>query len=175
MAHLWLSVEEQRAVFPLESGAFSLSSYPPRPVFAPQDEGALGGVTLLKVENPDGDLWVVVAAADQTVHVNEFPLALGIRVLADRDRVWVSNVGTFYFSTETLARVEAFPGAEQKIFCPRCKLEIEEGCQSVKCPQCSRWHHQSNEMGCWTYTKHCALCPQPTDLNTGYRWMPEEF
>ncbi len=174
MAHLWLSVEDQRAVFPLEGAAFSLSAHPPRRIPAPPCKEALGGVALLRVEKPDGAVWVIVAGTDQTVHVNEFPLALGIRVLSDRDRIWVSNVGAFFFSTETLATVEPFPGAEQKIFCPRCKLEIEEGCTSVKCPQCSRWHHQSEEMKCWTYTRHCALCPQPTDLDTGYRWMPEE-
>ncbi len=175
MAHLWLSVEDQRAVFPLTGEAFSLSTHPPRRICAPSSKDALNGVSLLRVENPDGAMWVIVAGADRTVHVNEFPLALGIRVLSDRDRIWVSNVGTFFFSTETLAAVEPFPGAEQKIFCPRCKLEIEKGRAAVKCPQCSRWHHQHTEMECWIYTKHCALCPQPTDLDTGYRWTPDEF
>ncbi|MEW6207429.1 MAG: hypothetical protein AB1631_03625 [Acidobacteriota bacterium] len=173
MAHLWLSVEDQIAVFPLDGEAFSLSTHPPRRIAAPVCKDALQGIALLKVENPNGALWIVVAGADQTVHINEFPLSLGIRALSDKDRIWVSGVGSFFFSTESLAAVERFPGAEQKIFCPRCKLEIEEGQSAVKCPQCSRWHHQTDEMKCWTYTKHCALCPQMTSLDAGYRWMPE--
>jgi Zn finger protein HypA/HybF involved in hydrogenase expression len=174
MAHLWLSVEDQAAVFPLDGEAFSLT-HPPRRILAPPDKDALLGAALLKVGDPNGALWVIVAGSDQTVHVNEYPLLLGIRALEDRDRIWVSGVGSFYFSTESLAAVECFSGAGQKFFCPRCKLEIEEGQTAVKCPQCSRWHHQTDEMKCWTYTRHCALCPQPTSLDAGYLWMPEEL
>ena len=45
----------------------------------------------------------------------------------------------------------------------------------VTCPQCGVWHHQreTDALRCWTYSPHCAMCDQPTDLSAGYRWTPQ--
>ena len=80
-----------------------------------------------------------------------------------------------YFSTETTARVEPFPGTDRPVHCPRCKLAIEEGTESVRCPRCAIWHHQSETHPCWTYGERCALCDQETALDAGLRFSPEDL
>jgi hypothetical protein len=78
-----------------------------------------------------------------------------------------------FYSTERLALVEEFPGANAPAYCPRCKQAIASGHPAVKCPGCGVYYHQSNELPCWTYTDVCALCPQSTALDAGYQWSPE--
>jgi len=121
--------------------------------------------------------WVLLAPSSADVWINDARLAHGIRVLSDRDAIRISGSSAFYFSTEKLACVEAFPAAEP-VFCPRCKLEIAAGDAAVCCPQCGIWHHErvSEEQACWTYAKTCALCDQSTHLEiekAAFRWTPE--
>ena len=123
---------------------------------------------------PDADVWFVLGPP--AVRVNGAPLDLGIRVLADRDELRVGSARAF-FSTETLAAIEAFPGSERPTLCPRCKLEIVAGTPAVRCTKCRVWHHESVADGleCWSYAATCAAdCDQPTALDTGLRWSPEE-
>jgi hypothetical protein len=114
------------------------------------------------------ETWVLVGAAQ----VNGMPLLTGIRVLRDRDELQVGGLRAF-FSAEALAAVRPSPAQGERIFCPRCKQEIEKLSPAVRCPQCRVWHHQTAELPCWTYSERCASCNQPTDLNAGYRWTPE--
>jgi hypothetical protein len=172
MAHLWIRTGAgQWDVLPLDAGAFDLTASPPRAV-AP---GAARTAVLRRAEGQGEPVWLLLAASGAGVSVNGLPAPAGIRVLADRDEIQVDGGGPLIFSTEALARSEPFPGFDRTIFCPRCKLEIERGAQSVKCPACGIWHHQTEELPCWTYASSCALCPQPTGLETGYRWTPEEL
>lgn len=176
MAHLWVKNEtEQWAVLPLEAGAFTLTVSPPHPISTLLGENnVLASVLLLRTAGAQ-TVWVLIAGSGTGVSVNGMPLATGIRVVVDRDEIRVPNADNFYFSTETLARVEEFLSSEQDLFCPRCKQEIESGSKAVKCPACGVWHHQTEELNCWTYSDGCALCAHPTDLNGSFRWTPEEL
>ena len=84
--------------------------------------------------------WVLLAPGESQVRINDAALESGIRILTDRDAIRVPGRSTIYFSTERLARIEAFPDAEH-VYCPRCKLMICEGGSAVCCPQCGVWHH----------------------------------
>jgi len=176
MAHLWVRDEtENWAVLPLEHDAFSLNAESTRPIARRLGDGeALSEVLLIRSDSGQANSWVLIANATSGVSVNGIPLATGIRVVSDRDQIRVPGAREFYFSTETLARIEQFPGSEQTIFCPRCKQEIEKGTSAVKCPGCGVWHHETDELNCWTYAEVCALCAQPTDMSSGFRWTPEE-
>lgn len=177
MAHLWVrDVSEWVGVaMPLDGEAFSLTADPLWPVRHGKD-GSEGSAVILRRQGPDGEAWVLMTPMETSVRVNRDRILLGIRVLTDRDEIWVTGMGRMFFSTERLACVEPFPGAAgQPIFCPRCKQEIGRGCPAVRCPQCRVWHHQSEDLPCWTYSERCALCDQPTELEAGYRWTPEEL
>ena len=175
MAHLWIkNGSDEWAVLPLEADAFSLATNPPRLAGDATDGGGdASGVVLMRGRQGDEAFWVLISGGAREVWVNGVALALGVRAVADRDEISVGRVGTFYFSTESLARVEEFPGAAQALYCPRCKLAVERATPSVKCPQCGVWYHQSEELPCWAYAETCALCPQTTDAGAGFRWTPE--
>ena len=177
MAHLWVTTEAQQwAVLPLEDDALTLTTSPPQPVRHPLPEGeALSNVLLVRTRATEGVTWVLIAGAGSGVSVNGLPLATGLRVVSDRDEIRVPGVSNLYFSTESLARVEEFSGSVQTLFCPRCKQEIGKGSMAVKCPSCGVWHHQTEDLNCWTYAVACALCAHATDLNAGFRWTPEEL
>ena len=178
MAHLWIrrDVSEQWTVIPLEGEAFTLTADPLQPVRVRRGKDESNGSTvILRRQAPDGESWVLMTAIKTSIRINGTPLPTGIRVLRDRDELWVDSMDRIFFSTESLARVEPFPGAGQPLFCPRCKQEIVKECPAVKCPQCQLWHHQCDDLPCWTYSERCALCDQPTELDAGYRWTPEEL
>lgn len=122
--------------------------------------------------------WVLTAPPDLGVTINGRPLKNGLRVLQDRDSIRVPGSSTCFFSTERLAAVEPLPILEE-IYCPRCKLPIEQDGPAVCCPSCGVWHHEQaapdagRELLCWTYTDTCALCDQATDLDAAqFRWTP---
>ncbi len=173
MAHLWVREETAGpwAVLPLEADIIDLRQNPPRPVAA----GEVAGDSAVALIRRGPASWAVMAAPDAEVAVNGWPLATGLHAARDRDELRVGGAGPVYFSTETLAIVAPFPGAERPIYCPRCKQEIRPGTSAVKCPQCGAWHHQTEDLPCWTYGPHCALCDRKTDLSTGFQWTPEEL
>jgi hypothetical protein len=175
MAHLWVRNENAEwAVVPLDADAFDLSVSPPRAT--PLEHVSKGGdsrVFLLRLR--EAREWILLSSSQDRVRVNGLKVASGIRVLSDRDEIRVEGVDTFFFSTERLAVIEPFPGAERAVFCPRCKQGFQEGALAVQCPQCKVWHHQSEELPCWTYSPTCALDDQPTDLDADYRWTPREL
>jgi hypothetical protein len=107
------------------------------------------------------------------VRLNGFAPVAGGRVLQDHDEIRVHGCGTLFFSAETLAHVEAFPGTGNIIHCGRCRLPIQNAQTAVRCPSCGIWHHEMAERKCWTYSPACAFCPQATALDAGYSWVPE--
>lgn len=176
MAHLWVTTESNDwAVLPLEDDAFTLTTSPPKPVRRSLDDGeVLSSVLLTRTRGgADGLMWVLIAGAGSGVSLNGLPLVTGMRVVSDRDEIRIPGLSNLYFSTESLARVEEFSGSDQTLFCPRCKQEIEQGAAAVKCPACGVWHHQTQELNCWTYAEVCALCAHATDLSAGFEWTPE--
>ena len=121
--------------------------------------------------------WILIAAPGFLVRINDERLVSGMRMLADHDAIKILQDQTIYFSKEEFARVEEFPGTEP-VFCPRCKLEIKQHDLAVCCPQCSVWHHHKDQGAdsCWAYTETCALCDQPTELNSSeLSWSPERL
>ena len=176
MAQLFFPQGPERCdVFPLSDvdGSYVLSADSANPVRKVGGDDELVVRPLLLPTNwATGVAWVLLAVDGGEVRINGQPLDTGIRVLADRDEIQVRHSDSFYFSIETLASVKAFEGAAHPVFCPRCKLEIAAGEQSVKCPQCQVTYHQKTELECWTYAETCALCSQQTDLNQGFSWSP---
>jgi len=127
---------------------------------------------LLDVRRAASGAWVAVGPP--AVHVNGGALDLGIHVLRDRDELR-HGAARVFFSTESLPEVASFPGAEQPVFCPRCQLAILPQSAAVRCPKCGVWQHLTDDLPCWTYTDHCTLCDQPSALDGGFRWTPEEL
>jgi hypothetical protein len=114
-----------------------------------------------------------VAPSGTPLMVNGLPLRAGLRTLQDRDELRVPGLGPLYFSTERIARIEPLPTEPDALSCPRCRDRIAAGSPAVRCPGCGLWHHQTEDRPCWTYAETCALCPQPTAADAGYRWTPE--
>jgi hypothetical protein len=178
MAHLWLNdggagclADGGWSPVPLDAEALLLRDGGVGPSPAP---AAAAGAVLRRAVTPDGECWVVTAGA--AVRVNGRSLATGIAVLCDRDELLVAGRRA-YFSTEVLVAVEAAPAADRSLVCPRCKLPIAPGTPSVVCPRCKVRHHQdpSTELPCWLYAASCAVCDQPSALDSGYRWMPGDI
>jgi len=170
MAHLWVNdASPGWAVLPLEGEAFRLDTNPPR-----ASDGCEADVVLTRIQGDDDVSWCLLCIPSVDVQVNGFPLSEGIRLLDDRDEIRVAGAGTLYFSTERIAAVEPFDVRFEAVFCPRCRLEIEDGSNSVGCPGCGAAHHQTDERECWTYGETCSLCPQPTALDGTYRWVPDD-
>jgi len=177
MAHLWTydtggggAAERGWARVPLDAAVQAVRNGRPHAVSAgmPECDG-VPVAQLLRRPTPAGDAWVLVGMP--AVRVNGSPLAAGIRVLRDRDELVVGGSRVF-FSTESLAAIEPFAG-DEAVSCPRCGLGIPPRSPAVLCPHCRVYHHQSDELPCWTYTEHCATCDQSTALEAGFRWTPE--
>jgi hypothetical protein len=120
-------------------------------------------------------LWFAVADEGAEIVVNGLPLRLGVRALSDRDEIRVAGAGTVFFSTETLARPVPFPGGPHPVSCARCHQDITPGVAAVRCPRCGVWHHECDALHCWTYESHCQLCAQPSALDAGFGWSPEDL
>ncbi len=177
MAHLWITDPEGAdwCVLPLEPVPHTLAASPPRPADPlPEADGDLSDVRLVPAAGPEGPAWALISGPARSVSVGGRPVLLGIRVLSDRDEIRVEGVGTMFFSTEILARVESFPHADREFFCARCKLRLEPGVASVRCPGCGVWHHEAEDRACWTYAPGCAMCGHATDLEAGFGWTPDD-
>ncbi len=183
MAHLWTRLEanEDWTIVPLDGDHHQLA----RRQLSPPSDGSgadSGRPSVLVVRRRSGkqDQWVLLSRVGGNVRVNGQLLVLGTRVLRDRDEILLSDNGSgewrrYYFSLERPARATVFPAAQGPMVCPRCKQPLRHGETAVQCPNphCGTWHHQNDKLPCWTYSATCALCDQPTPLDTGYRWTPE--
>ncbi|HVS04230.1 MAG TPA: hypothetical protein VMT16_15810 [Thermoanaerobaculia bacterium] len=169
-AQLWMRADDEWAVLPA-SGALDVGVAPPRAAAA-ADAGP-GRVLLL----PGAGGWALVAGARRRVRVDGLAVGLGLRWLADRELVVVEGLPALVFATEAPARVEPFPGLGRAVDCPRCRQPLRNGAPAVRCPApgCGLWHHQDEELSCWSYAGTCAGCPQPTALDGAPRWTPEEL
>jgi hypothetical protein len=177
MAHLWLQNEDPEWVAHTLSGCeFNLRNLLIQTIgHRPFAEQAPSGVHLMKSENNDEDCWVILAGQGSDININGLPLFAGLHILRDRDEIRWSTEGLAYFSSEELAAVVDLPNGDRKIICPRCKQEIAPETPAVKCPRCGIWHHQSEELPCYTYAENCATCTRKTRLDIGYEWEPEEL
>ena len=166
---------------PLDGEVWTLTGQHDRPVHVGYvTNDGHNAILLMSSPYPEKDeTWVLIVPPEHSVHVNGERVMLGICALSDKDEIRVPGRESFFFSTEKLARVEPFPGGVngQRFFCPRCKQEIQLAGLAVRCPQCGVWHHQSDadDLPCWFYGQHCALCDQPSGLDADYRWTPENL
>jgi hypothetical protein len=166
MAHLWVQVLRGEHAGHSTSGEWSVMPLP---------DGAfvLGAALLLRSRGADGESWLVMTAKGAGVRLNGVRLLTGFRVLADRDELCIDGVGRAFFSTERLATVAPFPGAERPVRCARCRSVLDPGKPSVRCPSCGALTHQTEDRPCWVYGEHCPQCSQPTALDFGFCWSPE--
>ena len=177
MAHLWIrEPASEWSILPLAEEAYALDAVPPRALSArPAIASDIDRVLLVRSAAEEAEAWFVVAPGHGETHVNGLPLVLGVHALSDRDEIRLAGTEPVFFSTETLAEVVSFPESPQPVICPRCVLPIEAGSAAVRCPRCGMWHHENEERHCWTYARTCYACPQPTALDAGYSWSPEEL
>jgi hypothetical protein len=119
--------------------------------------------------------WALMAPAGSEVRVNGVAVRGGIRVLQDHDLV-VTTSGVALFSTERRAVVEAFAGVDGAIHCGRCKQELINGDDVVRCPGCATLFHEDGRRPCFTYrAAGCPFCAHPGTLDGQLRWTPGGF
>lgn len=191
MAHLWVHGAEGWEAQELKGKRFDLAALPS--LRAPRHEEVLvesretaseqrvagcGPAWLIAAEAGGPPVWALVAARSSKATVNGCPPVAGLRVLSDRDEIRIGAESRMYFSTESLAAVVPFPASEHPehvVRCGRCRLPIALGAPAVRCPRCALWFHQSADSPCWTYAPECGdFCGQPTALDAGFSWMPED-
>ena len=171
MAHLWIRRREAWEVLPLERDRVTLAELC-RAAGQDQAVGSPPRGALCRTRR-DREEWHLVAEPGPGLAVNGVPLGTGLRTLADRDEIHLTGLPACFFSTERLATVEPLPGLGREVSCPRCRQRIAIGTPAVRCPGCELWHHQSQDLPCWAYAASCAVCPQLTDEDAGFRWTPE--
>ena len=178
MAQLWFKpANAELTMLPLSGHPVWLSVFPPR-LAAPQF--GFAGQTEVRLENlpdpkTDEDRWLLFTGATAAVWVDGAPQSLGIYHLADGQEILVKGAGVVVLTTEKLPRITALPDSGTEVICPRCKTEIDPGTDAVRCPTCGIWHHEREDLPCWTYehSTHCAMCAQATALDGGLRRIPE--
>lgn len=152
MAQLWIRDDDEWCIVPLD-----------------QDELRLGAHFVAV----DGQ-WAVLADPASPVLVNGTRMAGDVKILRDRDQLLLPAAGRAFFSSERLAEVVPMIEAAREIRCPRCKTPVVAGSPAVRCPSCQLWHHQSDDRGCWSYSAVCGGCSQPTALDAGFQWTPDQ-
>ncbi|MGD0910672.1 MAG: hypothetical protein ABR928_02185 [Terracidiphilus sp.] len=183
MAHLWIQSEAGWNAEKLASPFFELGS----PGAVPSIEvcGPNGGdepvyaagasfARLARVDAAGVGTWALIASPGLGVRLNGRAPAAGLCVLTDRDEIRVGSSARYFFSTESIAVVEPFPGAERAVFCGRCRQQIETNAPAIRCPGCGVWYDQAPGLPCWTYAQKCVFCETDTALDAGFTWTPEE-
>lgn len=189
MAHLWVKKSENKkrwkSVLLDQSSVMEITGNPDEPIH-PVETGIPKNPRprLLRIEPSkngvlQGEVWTILTPPTETVLVNGAPVLTGVKLLRDRDEIYLPGNSPIFFSTESIPVVEPFPGMDRKIICPRCRQEIKKGTLAVRCPSpaCGTWHHMDaeNNLPCWTYADFCGNpnCNYPTNLDSEYKWTPE--
>ena len=179
MSHLWLRDAEGKRV----AHSIKAANHDLRALLLPDASGSsaspvepgLAARVISAGSASNGERWVVVAGHSADLRVNGIPLmAMGMRVLADRDELAIPGVGSAYFSAEQLAAVVPFPAANRVVLCGRCRQEIKAGDPMVACVGCNTLYHEKPNLNCFTYGETCSFCPTATVLDAGFSWVPEE-
>jgi len=170
MAQFWQKYGEQWIIHELPPKGARLLDDPSRPV-AGLNEGDSPAAMVLAFKSGAQARWGLLC--DSGVRVNGDPLSLGIRVLRHQDALRIGTDTELFFSGEQLARISTYEG--EPTSCARCSGELIAGQSVVVCPICAAIHHQTTDLSCWTYAPKCAICSQPTPLDVGYAWTPEDL
>lgn len=177
MAHLWFQNEKGGWEPDFLKGDFnSLTEDPLQLIsFNGSDRERGRGPLICRGRVNGCDAWVLLVDHSKEVWVNGQPVFLGLRILQDKDELRMNGASPMFFSSEQLPKVEPYEATPAEGLCPRCKRPLQAGQPAVRCPQCKVWcHQQEKDFPCWTYSKTCALCNQPTDLHSSFRWTPDE-
>lgn len=180
MAHLWINDEAGWNAAKLASPLFdlglmcALESAESIGDHVSGREAGAGIARLVQVDAAGGAVWSLIASPGFAVRVNGHAPSAGLRVLADRDEIRVGRSRRYFFSTESPAVVQSFPGTESAVLCSRCRQQIEKGASAVRCPGCGLWYDESAELPCWTYAPKCVRCNTRTALDAGFQWTPED-
>ncbi len=163
MAHIWHQDEAKGGwrVYPLESASGG----------GVVVEDGVAEISWHRSDNAGDGVWVLEAA--ESVRVNGESLLIPFRVLEERDEIVLPSGRLLYFSKEGRARVTPLPHGTVEVCCARCRQPIAVGSPSVACPACGAYHHQADDLPCWTYAPRCSLCDQPTALDADYHFTPE--
>jgi hypothetical protein len=177
MAHLWMNEDGGRwSVLSLNGDEVDLTALLSGEETKTENGAkAVPRALILRGPSTDTSGWLLVTTKGCRARVSGKSVATGIRRLVDRDEILLHGVGRCYFSTETLARIEPLSEESATGCCPRCKQGMTAGEAAVRCPGCGVWHHQSDELPCWTYAERCAICGGSTALDAGFSWTPEEL
>lgn len=179
MSHLWVKPDAAEWLdHALEVDRVRLTPDAPLPWTPSERLGAAADPVLVRTRDGHGrERWTLLCPPGSRVRVNGMLVAIGARMLADRDAIALGNGQTVFFSAEQVAEVVSFPAENNATSCIRCKLPLAGDTPAVRCPSpgCGFWHHHSEEQPCWTYTPGCANCGHPTAFDAGYQWTPEEL
>jgi hypothetical protein len=118
-------------------------------------------------------VWVLVAGPNTSLMVNGQRLALGLRVLRDKDEFQLAGRPPLFYAAEDLAQVIPYPEGARAVNCARCRQPIDPASPTVSCPGCGAWCHSTEEQPCWSYAPQCPVCGRATALDAGYAWTPE--
>ncbi len=131
---------------------------------------------LVQTQRGGKKTWALVTGAGCDALVNGRAIPAGLAVMNHRDEI-VAGDERFFFSAESLASVEPFPGAAREVLCGCCQIPIATGSPAVSCPNCNVWCHQDegeNGSACYTYSDQCKFCSCETRLDAVLTWAPEE-
>ncbi len=178
MAQLWFKpTNEDLTMLPLSDRPVRLSVFPPESRESQDTNSGPDEVILENLTNTQTqeDQWLLITGETASVWVDGTPQNLGIYHLADGQEVLVKGAGAVVLTTEKTPEKTTLPVDQADVICPRCKTEIDPGSDAVQCPTCDIWHHERDDLPCWTYehSTHCAMCAQPTDLDGGLQRIPE--
>jgi hypothetical protein len=175
MAHLWVRDEDGWGAQRLDDAGLDLPGLLATQAAEPHNPAVSAQTArLIPADTAGAKSWALITDPSSTLRVNGRTPPAGLCVLDDRDEI-LCGAAKLYFSTETLATVEPFPGADRQVFCGRCRQLIEPESPSVRCPSCGVWYNQSADLPCWSYAEKCTFCGQATALDAGFSWTPEEL
>ena len=133
------------------------------------------GVYMQSVVHNNKEVWILLSTPSERVYVNGRRSTINVKILSDQDHIRSKTCEEFYFSEQSLNKIEPFASSsENKEWCARCKQELEPGSDIVKCRVCGVVMHENDELNCWTFGEKC-ICGASTSLSNGYDWTPDSL
>jgi hypothetical protein len=134
------------------------------------------GIELASFETGSQRGVALLLAADIKAWVNGYRIWGGLQILQHRDEIVLADQSRFLYSQETQPQVSVYePGdGSPAVKCVICRTAFKARDPIVRCPQCGRIYHQSENKPCWTYRTECGVCGHPTAMDCSNLWRPDE-